>query len=196
MDSQEKTWTVLARIPDLNAGSDGTAGEETFAGLPASTGRLIKQALSFRLLIGTAFFLLVAAVIPFVFGKKAPSADPSPATDSATVWHNGSNPASAETLPAEKILPMPARPVAVIPATSERSRPPVTVPPLTETKAAPQPRPADPPQFSRWPNPDHARPQPTGGEGPRANANQPAAGHPSEYEADRSNHDRTRSSVH
>ena len=30
------------------------------------------------------FISLVAAVIPFVFGKKAPSVDPSSATDTAT----------------------------------------------------------------------------------------------------------------
>ena len=73
MDLQRKKWTVLARIPDLNAaGADGAADEEAGGGLPASTGRLIKQALSFRLLVGTALFLLVAAVMPFALRQEGP----------------------------------------------------------------------------------------------------------------------------
>jgi hypothetical protein len=199
MQSTERNWTVLARIPDLNAGSDAAADEETFMGLPASTGRLIKQALSFKLLIGTALFLLVAAVMPFVFGKKAPSADPSPVIDSAAAWHSGSNPALAERLPAGKMSATPAassRPVAVIPATSERVKPPATVPPLPDKRAPPQPRSANGPLWSNWPNPAHATAKPAGGEAPRADATQPATVRPSEYEADRNNHDRTRSSVH
>jgi hypothetical protein len=195
MDSLERTWTVLARIPDLNAGAEGTAEDETIMGLPASTGRLIKQALSFRLLLGTALFLLVAAVVPFLSGKKAPSADPSPAADSATAWHTGSNPVLADkSIPPTPAAP--ARPVAVIPANPEPSRPPTTVPPLPETKAPPQPRVAEGPLWSNWPNAAHATAKPASGEASRRNANQPVAGRPSEYEADRSNHDRTRSSVH
>ena len=192
MDLPRKEWTVLARIPDLNAaGADGTADEDADRGLPASTGRLIRQALSFRLLVGTALFLLAAAVIPFALGKKAPSVDPSAATDAASAWHSASGSASADASPAEKIPAMaaaPVRPVALIPATPQRSRPPAIVPLPPDTKGAPQPsRAADQPLMSRWPNPAHApsRPAMRGTEPSRAVANKPIAAHPSEYEADR-----------
>ena len=57
MDSPRNEWKVLAHIPDLDAaGADGTADEDAGQGLAASAGRLIKQALAFRLLVGTALF--------------------------------------------------------------------------------------------------------------------------------------------
>ena len=192
MDLPRKEWTVLARIPDLNAaGADGTADEDTDGGLPVSTGRLIKQWLSFRLLVGTALFLLIAAVIPFALGKKAPSVDPPSATDTATTWHSASGSASTNTSPTDKIQTAgaaPVRPVALISAIPRQSCPPAIVPPPPETKGAPQPgRAADGPLMSRWPNPAHApsRPANAGAEPPRAIANQPVAVRPSEYEADR-----------
>jgi hypothetical protein len=189
MDSPRTKWTVLARIPDLNAaGAEGTVDDDSDGGLPTSAGRLVKQALSFRLLIGTALFLLAAAVIPFALGKKAPPGDPSPASDSATVWHSPSSSASANTSPISRLPTAgtaPQRPVALIPATSERSRPPAMIPP-PDAKAASQPhRTPDGPLMSRWPNPAQAHSQPAGAEGPQASANQPITVRPSEYEADR-----------
>ena len=97
MDAQGRTWTVLARIPDLDVGSDDAAEEETGMGLPRSTGRLLRQALSFRLLAGAAVLLLIAAVVPlpFPFGAKTSPADPSPTADSVTTWHRDSTSSSA-----------------------------------------------------------------------------------------------------
>jgi hypothetical protein len=190
MDSPRNEWTVLARIPDLNAaGADGAADDDPDGGWPTSAGRLIKQALAFRLLIGTALFLLAAAVIPFILGKKAPSVDASSASDLATAWHSPSSSMSANASPMGKLPPAgtaPQRPVALIPATPERSRPPAIIPPVPDANVASQPhRTTDNPLMSRWPNPARAPSPLAGAEGPQASANQPIAVRPSEYEADR-----------
>jgi hypothetical protein len=150
MDVQRKQWIVLARIPDLNAaGADGAADGETGGALSASAGRLIKQALSFKLLVGTALFLLAVAV--FAVGKKAPPTDP------AATWPSDPAPVAADASPTDTVPSTPvvaSRPPAMIPATTEPARAPAIIPPPSIVKDTPQPSPAvDQPRMSSWPNP-------------------------------------------
>ncbi len=177
---------VLACFPDLNSfkteqRDDGAA--ETSP--PSSAGRIINQALAFKLLSAVTLLLLAVAVFP-LFSSRAdrPAASPS-ATDASLPWQAGATAGPGETTMAQSSAP---RPATVVPATPQQSLAPVILPPPPETAAAPRPTPsADVPLVSsRWPNPAHAvSPQDNpGGEPPRAEANQPMAVRPPEYQAD------------
>ena len=73
--------------------------------LLASSGRLIGQAMSIKLLAGMTLFLLVGAVLPFCLGQKSPPADPSPAGDTLSTWQ----PKRGGIADAGRFLPRPKR---------------------------------------------------------------------------------------
>ena len=96
MDEMQSTL-ILARIPDLHKGSDS----EPVAGGPASRGRLLSQALSFKLLAGGTLALLVVAIVPFSFAKKEPLTVSQTAGDSLPTWHKVPPAAPADTTAVE-----------------------------------------------------------------------------------------------
>ncbi len=194
MDRQETKLMVLARIPDVGVAEHHATRER----LPTSSGRVIGQALSFKLLAVAVLLLVVTATIPFALWRNglatAPSTAPSTAADASTPWQAGSPVPSAGTAP---IWAAPT--VAAVPASA-----PTPVKPLLMPDVVPQPKvgsdfpaPAatDAPLMSTWPNPSHPIASPeAGGEEPRANMNQAMAIRP---EYGRNNiYDRTRSSIH
>ena len=172
MDQHKIALPVLARFPDLNDGTHHSEHNRTTGlGLLTSSGRLIGQTLSVKLLAGTALFLLVGAVLPFCIGKNPPPADSSPA-GTATAQHQ-----SAETTPESP------RAVRLTVAEGTSSAPAV-LSPLPDTNGKLQPSPAsDSPLMSRS-TPDN--PQPTGcrGRDPQPGVDRPAIPRPAEYEAD------------
>ncbi len=190
---------VLACFPDLNAfGTEQRGDGATDTSPPSSAGRLINQALAFKLLSAATLLLLAVAAFPF-FSSRAdrPTGSPS-ATDAPLPWQVGPAAGPAEATMAQSPTP---RPATVVPATPQQSAAPVPLPSPSETAAAPPPTtadqrcasvpgrcppPADVPLMSRWPDPAHAAgPQDNlGAEAPRAEANQPMAVRPPEYEAD------------
>jgi len=83
---------VLAQLPDLETVE--TASE----GPPASSdGRIISQGLSTKLLVGGSVLLVMAAIIPFLFGKKE---SPKPGDVKLPEWHQGAPAADADRAPA------------------------------------------------------------------------------------------------
>ena len=74
MDRQETELVVLARIPDL-----GNVGRSRRRGWSlASRGRLIGQALSFKLLATAALLLVAMALVPLTVHTGSPAADSPP----------------------------------------------------------------------------------------------------------------------
>ena len=74
MDRQETELIVLARIPDL-----GSVGRSRHRGRSlASRGRVIGQALSFKLLAIATLLLVAMALVPLTVHKSSQSADPPP----------------------------------------------------------------------------------------------------------------------
>jgi hypothetical protein len=178
---------VLARIPDVATAEHG--GHKT---VPKSTGRVIGQSLSFKLLAGVVLLLVVVAIIPFALWKHGQSTD-SPATaDAMPAWHPGSPAPSAATAPSWT-------PVVAVPASA-----PIPASPSPMPSAMPQPQVAsqppapaaiDSPLMSAWPNSAHPVAPEADAEQPRAGANQAMAIRPPEYSRN-NGYDRTRSSVH
>ena len=164
MDRQEMEPIVLARIPDL-----GSVGRNRHRGRSlASRGRVIGQALSFKLLAVVALVLVAMALVPLTVRKSSQSAD-SPPTPACTPVAQAPAPRRSVCRP---LLQHPRLPVA-----------------------PPTPAVAEIPLMSKWPNPAHPTSTPVAAnEEPRAGANQPMAVRPPEYL--RNNHDRTRSSIH
>ena len=171
MDRQEMELIVLARIPDL-----GSVGRNRRRGRSlASRGRVIGQALSFKLLAIAALLLVAMALVPWTVHRSSQSADSPPAVAA------GATPVAQTPAPA----PAPASPSAV----------PAAAPQPKVASAPPTPAAAEIPLMSKWPNPAHPTSTPVAAnEEPRAGANQPMAIRPPEYL--RNNHDRTRSGVH
>jgi hypothetical protein len=172
MDQREIRPMVLACIPDLHITSDADAS----SGLPGSRGRVIGQSLSFKLLMATIAFLVVAAILPFVLGTRDQSPDPSSVANALSP----NNPAPS----APSVNTAGARPVRVVQAAAAGptlASPPRTpgVLPQPEVKSAPPPPlPAGAPLMSQWPNPAMAARQ------TEPSANQAMTIHRPEYEAD------------
>ena len=188
MDWQETKPAVLARIPDLGVAERRRSRKTP----PSSSGRVIGQALSFKLLAAAVLLLVAIAVVPFVFRKKEQSTSPSIAANALPEWqHRPSAPPAG---------PAPAKTVFVSGLSA-----PAAPSPLPAPGMFPQPKVAsDPPavpsgnaeMMSVWPHPNHPISVPEAGAGaPRASANQAMAIRPPEYST-RNNYDRTRSGVH
>ena len=149
MNLEKNHWTVLARIPDINSNTEESLANDESGWLPTSAGRLIQQAMSFKLLVGTALFLLVVAIVPLLTSRTPPGAtDPAKVAEQSPTWHGGPTPAPAEAVPAA----VAAKPATMVPATSEPIRPPAVVTSEPKTKAPPKPaRVAERPLMSTWP---------------------------------------------
>lgn len=74
---------ILAFIPDVDAAAASTAGP-TPSGHPL--GRLFSQPTSAKLLLAAAGVLVVAAIVPFLFGKKE---TPKPMAEVTPAWQPG-----------------------------------------------------------------------------------------------------------
>jgi hypothetical protein len=184
MDLQEKKPRVLARIPKIVSSVQGQAREET----PLSSGRLIGQALSFKLLGGAALVLVVVAI--FAFHGSSPSSVPSVAVTPPPAWQPSPPAASAEAAPVW------VAPVATAPAST-----PAPASPLPMPEVRPQPKlagtPPAPPAaalMSAWPSPAHPTSAPEmSREEPQVGVNQAMAIRSPEYLGN--SHDNTRSGV-
>jgi hypothetical protein len=184
---QQKTGVpVLARFPDVNgAESDGGSHETKGLGLLASSGRLISQAASIKVLAGTALFLLVGAVLPFCIARNPsvgslPTDDPLAAgqTTSATAVPNDVlGTGEAATLTA-------SRPAVRVMAAKELSAAPTVLPPSAEGDGRLQPSP-DAPMMSRWPGatPGDLQSTKAGGATPQPGTGPSDAVRQAEYEA-------------
>jgi hypothetical protein len=189
MDRQETQPMVLARIPDVaNAGEhDGRKNP------PTSSGRVIGQALSFKLLTAVVVVLVVVAIIPFALWRNSQSTDPSATADAPPAWHPGEPAPTAPTAPTWT-------PVAAVPASApipaSPSPMPGTLPQPNVSNSSPTPASIDSPLMSAWPNAAHPIPaSEAGAEESRAGANEAMAIRPPEYSRN-NGYDRTRSSVH
>lgn len=189
MDRTGTKPLVVARIPDLSPAEH----RETRRELPPSTGRLIGQALSFKLLSATMLLLVVAATLSSVLGRNSRSTASS-TSDVVSEWRPGSDTSSADVAP--RWTPPAAEVPAVVPTAVNRSPTPTVVRPVEAARESPAAVPVGAPRMSVWPNPAYpitAQREPTGDE-PHAGANQAMAIRPAEY--DRNSYDRTRSSIH
>lgn len=147
MDRREMRPPVLARIPNLNSSRTERPPEEP----PTSKGRILSQALSWKLLASVALVLVALAIVPLA--TKRDAASPEPAT-AAETWHPSvpaptadvappwSAPVAQTTTAQSAVTPSPI--VTVLP------EPPVNS--VTPTSAS-----IDEPLMSAWPN----SPQPT-----------------------------------
>ena len=158
MDRQETELIVLARIPDL-----GDVGGSRHRGRSlASRGRVIGQALSFKLLAIVTVLLIAMALVPLTLRKSGQSAD-SPPTAAGSTTPFAQAPAPAPT----PISPPPM---------------PAAVPQPKVASAPPPPAAAEIPRMSQWPNPAHPTSPPAAGNvEPRAGVNQAMAIRPPEY---------------
>lgn len=189
MDQQATTPIVLARIPDLRAvGPETVDGERLL-----STGRLINQALSFKLLAGAVLLLMVMAVVPFLVKKAGTSADPPVVADPATTWQLASSPMPTSSAPPSAASVSMA---AVSPPASDSVVPiPGELPQPAVAGRKPTPASTEAPLMSTWPNPAHPTSvSETTPENSPARVNQAMAIRPTEYL--RNSYDRTRSGIH
>lgn len=165
---------IVASFPDVNvAGARTRKDDAVEVGQPSSLGRLVSQAVAFKLLAGLTLVLLAIAAAPVFFGRGSKPAGPP----SAWCPTPAASPKSAPTVAA-------SRPATIVPATPRPSQPPATVPPTAETATAQKLVP--PLASSRWPDPAHAvaSDNRARGEFPKAASNQPMTVRPTEYEAD------------
>jgi len=191
MNQQRSGLAVLARFPDLNGGKPHARADEAKGWrLLVSSGRLVGQATSIKLLAGVTLFLLVGAVLPLCIGKGSPPVNPPPAGDALSTWHPRGAETSAPSVPGKSetaALTVASRPAVRVSATAEPSSAPATLPPTAEPKREPPavPTVAESLMMSNWPGPARANPQPAraGGEASPADANRPGA-RSTEYQAD------------
>jgi hypothetical protein len=179
MDRHEVKPVVLARIPNLNS-----SGTLIFSEGPlASSGRIINQAFSFRVLASVTLLLVAVAIVPLTFKRDAPPPEPT---------------ATAEVLspaaPAAPAAPAPPAPPAVSTAAAPAQPAPAVATPAspspTQSVAAtpsvasvtPASASIDEPLMSTWPNPSQPTcPQADAGAGEsRADVNQSMALRPPE----------------
>ncbi len=192
MDRQTMQPMVLARIPDIAIAAKH-GGHKEHKTVPTSSGRVIGQSLSFKLLAGVVLLLGVAAVVPFALWGHAQSTDAPSTADALPAWHPGSPAPSAATAPTWT-------PVAAVPASAPIPASPSPMPSMLPqpnvASVPPAPASIDSPLMSAWPNSAHPTAAPeTGVEEPRAGVNQAMAIRPPEYSRN-NGYDSTRSSVH
>jgi len=190
MDQQETKLAVLARFPDLSEDNTPTgSGKSIGGGMLASTGRLINQVVSFKLLAGIMMFLLVGAVLPFSIGRNRPATDDLSSKDSQATCPAESASELADAAPAQSapiVQPAVRRPVVLVPVTAEPSSAPAIVPSQFEVEGAAKRGPAaESPLMSSWLNPASADARQSGAEErqPGTNAGLPTAIRPPEYRA-------------
>lgn len=166
MDGHAMKPMVLARIPNLNTSRASRPPE----GTPASSGRILSQAFSFKVLASVVLVLVAVALVPLAFKRDTPSPEP---TTMAEAWNPGTSAVVTDTAAA-----WPA-PVAEVPAT------PATMPSIVSepnaANVAPVSASMDEPLMSTWPNPSQTTSSraETGAEEPRADVNQSMAIRPS-----------------
>jgi hypothetical protein len=137
---------VLARIPDVRS-----SGRERADDAPLnSRGRILGQAVSFRLLAAATVILLIAAIVPYNRGTKGPTTEPPTVADATAEWRAAPTPTpSAVVQPPAKVVP-----VAQITAQSGGSITAPTTPgvlPQPDIKpTAPRAFPADAPLMTEW----------------------------------------------
>jgi hypothetical protein len=178
MDRQEATPMVLAHIPDLSAVVEKSRSNGR---RPTSRGRVIGQALSFKLLAVAVVLLVALAMVPWTINRNGSSVDSPTPADSLPAWNPGpptpsANVAAVHATPlAEAAKPTPASPsptprvfpqpkvVSALPVSASASAPTVV------------------PQISPWPSPDHPiSPPETASEDLRTDVDQAMATRPSE----------------
>jgi hypothetical protein len=182
MNHQRKGVAVLARFPDLsNAEPSAKVDEPKSCGLLASSGRLISQALSIKLLAGVTLFLLVGAVLPiWLSTKDAPPVSLPPAADTLSAWPPKQAAPAPETAPAQSdtvAMSVGRQPAVRVAPAAEQQSAPVAIPVAAEAKRdTPPVQSVAGAMMSNWEDPDRqpARPGATPAE------------HPTEYRADNS----------
>jgi hypothetical protein len=146
----EAKVVVLARIPNLGQQTPNS-DEDDDAFLSESGGRLIRQALSFKLLAGLTLCLLVVAVVPFPwFGQPSSATEPSVADDSVGSWQSDL-PATRSDATTQLDTPRQATLVRAAPELSPGHD--SLARPQAERPQRASPPPADGPLMSKWPNP-------------------------------------------
>ena len=130
---------VIAQFPRISNSSHHWISQESLA----SRGRLIGQALSFKLLAVAALLLIAVAVVPWTVGTSEKSPDVSTATTPAPQW--------------EPNAPASATEVAVVAASPVASPSPLPeiLPQPEMANTPPTPAVAEAPTTSPWPNPAH-----------------------------------------
>ena len=129
MDRQTTQPMVLARIPDIATAAN--MADKEHETVPTSSGRVIGQSLSFKLLAGVVLLLVVAAVIPFALWKHGQSTDsPSATAEALPAWHPGSPAPSAATAPTWT-------PVAAVPASAPIPASPSPMPSVCRNRTSP-----------------------------------------------------------
>ena len=154
MDQHKTGIPVLARFPDLDEAAHLAAtGKPSGLGLLASSGRMIGQAMSVKLLAGTALFLIVGAVLPFCLKGNPEPADSLPAASSQAT----SPPKLAKERPEatavndEAAALIAGRPAVRVIASKEPSSAPAVLPPASDANGKPGAVAAtEPPGTSRW----------------------------------------------
>ena len=165
MDRQTMQPMVLARIPDIAIAAHHGEHKEHKT-VPTSSGRVIGQSLSFKLLAGVVLLLVVVAVIPFALWRQGQSTDAPATADALPTWHLGSPAPSATTAPTWT-------PVAAVPASApipaSPSPMPSVVPQANVASQPPASASIDSPLMSAWPNSAHpTAASEVGAEEPRA----------------------------
>jgi hypothetical protein len=178
MDRQQTKLIVLARIPDLSVSEHKASPGNRLA----SRGRVISQALSFKLLAVLALLLVAMAIVPLTVNKTGSPTDSPPAIDPVAARQPNS-PAVLTNAGTGPIAPVAQ--TAVSTPTLVRPSPVPSVPPqpvIATTPPAPAPTPAAAaPLMSAWPNPGHPTSTPEAGSNqPQASLNQAMAIRPSE----------------
>jgi hypothetical protein len=154
MDQHETGIPVLARFPDLDEAAHGAAtGKPSGLALLASSGRIIGQNVSVKLLAGTALFLLVGAVLPFCIGRNSTPADSFPAGSSQATSQSKLAKDKPEAIPAddEAAALIAGRPAVRVIASKEPSSAPAVLPPASDANGKPGAiATTEPPESSRW----------------------------------------------
>jgi hypothetical protein len=186
MDNRETTAKVLARIPDLHGAGVGkeSAIHRRGGGPSASMGRILGQALSFKLLAGVALGLMAAAILPLLFATKSRTAD-SPSTNDLLP----SQANTSDTGHNASVAPPKATLVRAMP--EKASAPGALGPPPPAIGNASPSFPKDEATMSNWPNPAYGSPAKVGDghRPPEPRANRPMTVRPPDYQADSRNAD-------
>ena len=185
MDLLENKPPVLARFPKIVSSEHRHVQKE----LLPSRGRLLGQAISFKLLGIAALVLVGLAVVPFALRSTSPPV-PAAASTLAPAWQ------PSPPAPSPEVAPVRVAPVAAIPTSTPAPASPSPMPeayPRPTSASAPQEAPAAA-LMSAWPNPAHpASAAEIGRDEPQVGANQAMAIRPSEYR--RNSYDNSRSSI-
>lgn len=157
MDRREMRPPVLARIPNLNSSRTERSPEEP----PTSKGRILSQAISWKLLASVALVLVALAIVPLATKRDAASSEPATV---AETWHPSVPAPSADVAPPWS-API-AQTTTAQPATTQSAATPSPIatmmpePPVnsvTPTSAS-----VDEPLVSAWPNsPQSTNPSPS-----------------------------------